>query len=191
MANDLNKCMFIGRLGKDPEIRYVASGDAVAGFSIATGESWKDKQGQKQERTEWVNCTTFGKLAEIVGEYLRKGSKVYIEGKMKTEKYTDNNGVEKYSTKIIVQNMQMLDSKQDGQQQAPSQQGYAQQPAQNAYTPQQQQQGYATAPQQRPAPQPQQQQYQQAPQQPTQNFTPDLNDGWDDQIPFQVTTNSR
>ena len=183
MANDLNKCMFIGRLGKDPEIRYVASGDAVAGFSIATGESWKDKQGQKQERTEWVNCTAFGKLAEIVGEYLRKGSKVYIEGKMKTEKYTDNNGVEKYSTKIIVQNMQMLDSKQDGSQQAAAQQGYAQQPAQNAYTPQQpQQQGYAPTPQQRPAPQPQQQ-HQQAPQQQYQNGLPP-NDDWDDGIPF-------
>lgn len=185
MANDLNKCMFIGRLGKDPDVRYAASGDAVAGFSIATGESWKDKQGQKQERTEWVSCTVFGKLAEIVGEYLRKGSKVYIEGKMKTEKYTDNNGVEKYSTKIIVQNMQMLDSKQEGSQQAPAQQGYAQQPAQNAYVPQQQQQqqGYAPAPQQRPAPQPQQQQYQQAPQQQYQNGLPP-NDDWQDDIPF-------
>ena len=167
MANDLNKCMFIGRLGKDPEVRYAASGDAIANFSIAVGKQWKDKQGQKQERTEWVNCNAFGKLAEIIGEYLRKGSKVYVEGEFKTDKFTDNNGVERYATKISVQHMQMLDSKQDGQQQAPAQQGYAQQPAQNAYTPQQQQ---------RPAPQPQ---YQQAPQQQYQNGLP-AGDDWNE-----------
>lgn len=190
MANDLNKCMFIGRLGKDPEVRYTASGDAIANFSIAVGKQWKDKQGQKQERTEWVNCNAFGKLAEIIGEYLRKGSKVYIEGEFKTDKFTDNNGVERYATKISVQNMQMLDSKQDGQQTAPAQQGYDPQPAQNAYTTQQpQQQGYAPAPQQRPAPQPQQQQYQQAPQQQApqqqyQNGLPPGDDWSDDGIPF-------
>lgn len=149
MANDLNKCMFIGRLGNDPEVRYMPNGNAVASFSIACGEKWKDQQGQVQERTEWVNCTAFGKLAEIVGEYLRKGSKVFIEGKMKTEKYTDNNGVEKYSTKIIVNNMQMLDSKpQDGGQskgQQSAQQRPAQKPAPAYQAPQQ---GYAPAPQQ-------------------------------------------
>lgn len=162
MANDLNSCSFIGRLGKDVEMRYLPNGKAVASFSIACGESWKDQQGQKQERTEWVNITAFDKLAEIIGEYLAKGSKVYIQGKMKTEKYTDNNGVEKYSTKIIAQNMQMLDSKpQDGGQQQGQQ-----------------------AQQQRPAQQ-QQQQYSQQPNQQQYNSHPPLDDGWDDQIPFQ------
>lgn len=161
MANDLNKCMFIGRLGNDPECRYMPNGNAVASFSIACGEKWKDQQGQVQERTEWVNCTAFGKLAEIVGEYLRKGSKVFVEGKMKTEKYKDNNGVEKYSTKITVQNMQMLDSKpQDGGQQQ-GQQSAQQRPAQNQAQsrPPVQQQGNAAyqAPQQGYAPAPQQQ----------------------------------
>lgn len=161
MANDLNSCTFIGRLGKDVEMRYLPSGKAVASFSIACGESWKDQQGQKQERTEWVNITAFDKLAEIIGEYLAKGSKVYIQGKMKTEKYTDNNGVEKYSTKIIAQNMQMLDSKhQDGGQQQGQQ-----------------------APQQRPAPQPQQQ-YSQQPAQQQYNSQPPMDDGWQDDIPF-------
>lgn len=177
MANDLNKCMFIGRLGNDPEVRYMPNGNAVASFSIACGEKWKDQQGQAQERTEWVNLTAFGKLAEIVGEYLRKGSKVFVEGKMKTEKYTDNNGVEKYSTKIIAQNMQMLDSKpQDGGQQQ-GQQSAQQRPAQNqapAQRPPVQQAGNA-------AYQAPQQGYAQAPQ---QNFTPDLDDGWSDDIPF-------
>lgn len=179
MANDLNKCMFIGRLGNDPDCRYMPNGNAVASFSIACGEKWKDQQGQVQERTEWVNCTVFGKLAEISGEYLRKGSKVFIEGKMKTEKYTDNNGVEKYSTKIIAQNMQMLDSKpQDGGQQQ-GQQSAQQRPAQNKAPAQRspaQQQGNAAyqAPQHGYAPAPQQQGMQ----------MPDV-DGWEeDQIPF-------
>lgn len=180
MANDLNKCMFIGRLGKDPDLRYAASGDAIANFSIAVGKQWKDKQGQKQERTEWVNCNAFGKLAEIIGEYLRKGSKVYVEGEFKTDKFTDNNGVERYATKISVQHMQMLDSKQDGQQQAPAQQGYSQQSAQNAYVPQQQQ-GYTPAQQQRPASQAPQQQ---APQQQYQNGLPSGDDWSDDGILF-------
>ena len=178
MANDLNSCTFIGRLGKDVEMRFLPSGKAVASFSIACGESWKDQQGQKQERTEWVNITAFDKLAEIIGEYLAKGSKVYIQGKMKTEKYTDNNGVEKYSTKIIAQNMQMLDSKpQDGGQQQ-GQQSAQQRPAQNQAQsrPSVQQQGNAAyqAPQQGNA---------QAPQQ--QGMQMPADDGWDDpQIPF-------
>lgn len=169
MANDLNSCTFIGRLGKDVEMRYLPSGKAVASFSIACGESWKDQQGQKQERTEWVNITAFDKLAEIIGEYLAKGSKVYIQGKMKTEKYTDNNGVEKYSTKIIAQNMQMLDSRpQDGGQQ---QQSSQRQPAQNQ------------APAQRPPVQQQGNAAYQAPQQ--QGMQMPADDGWDDsQIPF-------
>lgn len=113
MSNDLNQCTFIGRLGKDPEIRYAASGDAIAGFSIAVGSQYNDKSGNKQEATEWVNCTAFGKLAEIIGEYLKKGSQVYISGRFKTDKYQDKSGVEKYSTKIIVNQMQMLGGKGD------------------------------------------------------------------------------
>ena len=111
MSNNLNQCTFIGNLNKTPEMRFMTSGEAVASFSIGVGSSWKDKQGVKQEAVEWVNCTVFGKLTEICEKFLQKGSKVYISGRMKTEKYTDNNGVEKYSTKIIVQNMEMLDRK--------------------------------------------------------------------------------
>ena len=86
MSNDLNQCNFIGRLGNDPECRYLPNGDAVTNISIAVGESWKDKQGNKQERTEWIKVVAFRKLGEISAEYLRKGSKVYISGKMKTRK---------------------------------------------------------------------------------------------------------
>ena len=118
MSNDLNFCSFIGRLGKDPETRYAASGDAICGFSIAVGSQWKNKQGEKQESTEWVNVTTFGKLAEICSQYLIKGSKVYISGKMKTEKYQAKDGTDKYSTKIIADNMQMLGGKQSGDQES-------------------------------------------------------------------------
>lgn len=112
MSNDLNACSFIGRLGKPPEIRYTTSGEAIASFSIAVGSQWKNKQGEKQESTEWVNCTAFGKLGEIIGQYLVKGSQVYISGRMKTEKYQGKDGQDRYSTKIIVNDMQMLGSKQ-------------------------------------------------------------------------------
>lgn len=116
MSNDLNLCSFIGRLGKPPEVRYSADGKAITSFSIAVGNSWKDKAGAKQESTEWVNISTFGKLAEIAGEYLVKGSQVYVSGKMKTDKYTDKAGVEKYSTKIIADNIQMLGGKKENAQ---------------------------------------------------------------------------
>ncbi|MDH3326893.1 MAG: single-stranded DNA-binding protein [Gammaproteobacteria bacterium] len=116
MSNDLNQCNFIGRLGKDVETRYTPGGDAVASFSIAVGSTRKNKQGQKQESVEWVNCTAFGKLAEIMDKYLQKGSKVFINGRMKTDKYQDKTtGADKYSTGIIVNNMQMLDSRNDNQ----------------------------------------------------------------------------
>lgn len=116
MANDLNQCNFIGRLGQDPEIRHLPNGDAVANISIAVGERYKDKQsGQKVESTEWVRCVAFRKTAEIISEYLRKGSKVFVTGKMKTRKWQDQSGQDRYSTEIIINNMQMLDSKQDGQ----------------------------------------------------------------------------
>ena len=111
MANDLNRCEFIGRLGNDVEIRHLPSGSAVANFSIAVGSQWKDKQtGEKQERTEWVNLVAFGKLGEICGEYLKKGSQVYVAGEFKTEKY-EKDGVTRYATKVIIKDMQMLGGK--------------------------------------------------------------------------------
>lgn len=115
MATDLNMWQGIGRLGKDVEIRFTATGDAVANFSLACG--WKSKE---KEGTEWVNITVFGKLAEICGKYLKKGSQVYIAGSLKTEKYTDKNGVEKYSTKVMAEKMQMLGSKQEDGEQPPN-----------------------------------------------------------------------
>ena len=150
MANDLNQCTFIGRLGKDPETRYLANGDAATNFSIAVGESWKDKQGQKQERTEWVNVSCFGRIAEICGEYLRKGSRVMVSGKMKTDKWQDQSGNDRYTTKIMLRDMNMLDSRAEGQ------------PAQAPQQPQQQSQQQQQQPQQRqPAQQQQPQQQQQ------------------------------
>ena len=138
MANDLNKCMFIGRLGRDPEIKYMPNGTAIAKFSIAVGESWKDKQtGEKQERTEWVNIDAFGRLAEIIGEYLKKGSQVMIEGKFKTDKY-QKDGETRYSTKIIANNMQMLGSRSDQSAQGnQNQQNYQQQAPAHGGPPQQ------------------------------------------------------
>nr|AAB57886.1 single stranded DNA-binding protein [Shewanella sp. F1A] len=229
-SRGVNKVILVGNLGKDPEVRYMPNGNAVANFTVATSESWKDQQGQQQERTEWHNIVMYRRLAEVAGEYLKKGSKVYIEGKLQTSKWQDQaTGQDRYKTEINANEMQMLDSRAQGggqqggysqqqdqqQQQAPQQQrqqapqpqtsyqggqtpqpqssqqsGYGQQQA----APQQQAPAYApkpqqgaqqapqqaaskAAPQQRPAPQPQQA----APQ---QNFTPDLDDGWDDDIPF-------
>ena len=108
MARGINKVILVGTLGKDPEVRYSQAGAALTSVSIATNESWKDKNGEKQERTEWHRVKFFGKLAEIAGEYLKKGGQVYIEGSLRTEKYTDKQGVEKYSTDIIANEMQML-----------------------------------------------------------------------------------
>lgn len=116
MANDLNRWQGIGRIGKDIDMRYTGDGKAIASFSMACGESWKNKQtGENQERTEWVNVTAFGKLAEIMGKYLSKGSQVFIEGKLRTEKY-QKDGQDRYSTKVIADNMQMLGGKKDGAQ---------------------------------------------------------------------------
>ena len=108
MARGINKVILVGTLGKDPEVRYSQAGAALTSVSIATNESWKDKNGEKQERTEWHRVKFFGRLAEIAGEYLTKGGQVYIEGSLRTEKYTDKQGVEKYSTDIIANEMQML-----------------------------------------------------------------------------------
>lgn len=113
-SNGLNKVMLIGNLGKDPELRYTSSGDAVANFSIATGESWKDKDGNKQERTEWHNIVAWKKLAEICGEYLKKGKKVYVEGRLQTRSYDDKEGVKRYVTEIVADQMLMLGDKPEG-----------------------------------------------------------------------------
>ena len=112
MSNDLNQCQFIGRLSADPEQRFMPNGKAVTSFSIAVGSQWKDKSGDKQESVEWVNITAFDKLGEICGQWLKKGSQVFISGKMKTDKY-EKDGVTKYSTKIIAQDMQMLGGKRE------------------------------------------------------------------------------
>jgi single-strand DNA-binding protein len=123
MARGVNKVILIGNLGKDPEVRYMPSGGAVASATLATSESWKDKQtGEKKEHTEWHNLTLFGRLAEIAGEYLKKGSKVYVEGSIRTEKWQDKEGKDRYTTKIIVNDMQMLDSRGAGGGAAPQQQ---------------------------------------------------------------------
>lgn len=120
----VNKWIGIGNLGKDPEVRYMSSGKAVASFSIACSESWKDKTtGEKQERTEWVNCTAFDKLGEICEKYLRKGSQVYVEGRLQTDKY-QKDGQDRYSTKVVISDMKMLGKKEgsgysDSQQSAP------------------------------------------------------------------------
>lgn len=104
----VNKAILLGRLGKDPEIKYTPSGMAIANFTMATSENFKDKDGQKQERTEWHRIVTFGKLAEICGEYLAKGKQVYIEGRIQTRSWDDKDGNKKYTTEIVANTMQML-----------------------------------------------------------------------------------
>lgn len=113
---NLNLCQFIGRIGKDIDLRYTPSGDAVANFSIACGDDYKDKQGNKVEQTEWINLVAFGKLAEIIGQYCKKGSKIYCSGNMKTRKWQDQSGNNRYTTEVRINQMEMLDSKGDGQQ---------------------------------------------------------------------------
>ena len=112
MARGVNKVILIGNLGRDPEIRYMPNGGAVANLALATSEVWKDKNtGEQQEKTEWHRVVLFRRLAEIAGEYLKKGSKVYIEGKLQTRKWQDNQGQERYTTEIIGDELQMLDSR--------------------------------------------------------------------------------
>ena len=158
----INKVIVMGNLGNDPETKYLPNGNAVTNISVATSESWQDKQsGQNQERTEWHRIVFFNRLAEIAGEYLRKGSKVYIEGQLRTRKWQDQSGNDRYSTEIVASEMQMLDSRDDSQQQRPAQQapqqpqnqGYQQQAPQQGYHNQAPQQQYAQAPQQNAAPQ--------------------------------------
>ncbi len=208
MARGINKVILIGNLGTDPEVRYMPQGGAVANLTVATSESWTDKAtNEKKEQTEWHRVVIYQRLAEIAGEYLRKGSKVYIEGKLKTRKWQDKDGVERYTTEIIANELQMLDGRGDGQQQgggmaggmsggqqggyqkpAQPQGGYQQQAPQQAYqapaqggyqqAAPQQQGGY----QQRPAAQPQGG-YQQ-PAQPQQRAPMEPPIDFDDDIPF-------
>jgi single-strand DNA-binding protein len=110
----VNKVILIGNLGRDPETRYTTGGDAVTNLRIATTETWKDKAGDKQEKTEWHTVVLFGRQAEIAGEYLKKGRSVYIEGRLQTRKYTDKEGVEKYSTEIVGDRMQLLGGREGG-----------------------------------------------------------------------------
>ncbi|MDH5784621.1 MAG: single-stranded DNA-binding protein [Chromatiales bacterium] len=124
MARGINKVILVGNLGKDPEVRYSASGGAIANITIATSEQWTDKQsGQKQEKTEWHRVVLFNRLGEIAGEYLKKGSQVYIEGKLQTRKWQDNNGQDRYTTEIVANEMQMLGGRGGSADFAPSQGG--------------------------------------------------------------------
>ena len=106
--------MIIGNLGRDPEVRYMPDGGAIANISVATTDTWKDKSGEKQERTEWHRVAFFGELAEIAGEYLKKGSQVYVEGSLRTRKWQDKEGKERYTTEIVADRMQMLGSRAGG-----------------------------------------------------------------------------
>lgn len=188
MARGVNKVIIVGNLGQDPEVRYMPNGNAVANITVATSESWKDQQGQMQERTEWHRIVLYRRLAEIAGEYLRKGSKVYLEGRLQTREWQDQQGQKRYTTEIIANEMQMLDGRgagapQGGNMGAPAQQSQPQQGnwgrpsapaaapqggANPGYAPQQAapQGGYAPAP---------------AAQQPTYNEPPM---DFDDDIPF-------
>ncbi|MBV7262079.1 single-stranded DNA-binding protein [Photobacterium sp. WH77] len=177
-SRGVNKVILVGNLGQDPEIRYMPNGGAVANITIATSESWRDKAtGEQREKTEWHRVALFGKLAEVAGEYLRKGSQVYIEGQLQTRKWQDQSGQDRFTTEVVVQGfngvMQMLGGRQGGGQGAPmggqQQQGGWGQPQQPAQQ-QQQQQNYA--PQQQPASKQPQPQYNEPPM------------DFDDDIPF-------
>ena len=171
----LNKVILIGRLGRDPEVRYMPNGDAVCNFSVATSESWNDRNsGQRQERTEWHNISMYRRLAEIAGQYLKKGSQVYLEGKIQSRKYTDKQGVERTAYDIVCSEMKMLDSR-NSQQQDNWDNGGAQ--------------NYAPAPQQDYAPPPQAAAYSKPPAAPQQRSRPASPppapvDDIDDDIPF-------
>ena len=110
----VNKVILVGNLGRDPEVRYMPSGDAMVNISLATTDNWRDKNGEKQEKTEWHRVVMFGKVAEIAGEYLKKGSQAYFEGRLQTRKWTDKEGQERYTTEIVADRMQMLGSRSGG-----------------------------------------------------------------------------
>lgn len=135
----VNKVIIVGNLGKDPEFKFLPNGGGVANISIATSDTWKDKQtGEQQEKTEWHRVVLFGKLAEIARDYLKKGSKVYLEGQLQTRKWTNQQGQDQYTTEIVLQGfngvLQMLDGKPNGNQQAPQQGGFAQQAPHKMHT---------------------------------------------------------
>ena len=181
-SRGINKVILVGNLGQDPEVKYMPNGGAVANLTVATSESWKDKAtGEDREKTEWHRVAIFGKLAEVAGEYLRKGSQVYLEGQLQTRKWQDQSGQDRYTTEVVVQGfngvMQMLGGRAQGQGQQQGgdsnnqQQGGWGQPQQ----PQQQNQQYAP------------QQQSQQPQQPQQQAQPQYNEppkDFDDDIPF-------
>ena len=110
----VNKVILVGRLGKDPETRYMTNGEAVTNVTLATSENWKDKSGEKQEKTEWHNLVFYRRLAEVAGEYLKKGSQIYVEGKITTDKWQDKEGKDRYTTRIVVNEMTMLGGKSSG-----------------------------------------------------------------------------
>ena len=114
MARGVNKVILIGNLGSDPEVKYTPNGAPVANFSLATSESWNDKDGQRQERTEWHRLVLWSKLAEIAGQYLKKGAKIYVEGRLQTRSWDDQSGQKRYMTEVVVNDMQMLDSRGEG-----------------------------------------------------------------------------
>lgn len=130
MARGINKVILIGNVGQDPEVKYMPSGGAVTNISLATSETWKDKNtGQPQERTEWHRVVFFNRLGEIAGEYLRKGSKVYVEGSLRTRKWQSQDGTDRYTTEIVASEMQMLDGRGDSGGSAPAQQPSQRQPS--------------------------------------------------------------
>ena len=183
-SRGVNKVILVGNLGNDPEIRYMPNGGAVANITIATSESWRDKAtGEQCEKTEWHRVALFGKLAEVAGEYLRKGSQVYIEGQLQTRKWQDQSGQDRYTTEVVVQGfngvMQMLGGRAQGG--APTQGGMGNNQQQGSWgqpqQPQQQQQQYSAPAQQQPK----------APQQAPQQAQPQYNEppmDFDDDIPF-------
>lgn len=139
MSKSINKVILLGNVGQDPEIRFMQSGDAVANLSLATSESWKDKTtGEKKEKTEWHRVVVFGKLAEVVRDYVKKGSKIYIEGALQTRKWQDQSGVERYTTEVVLKpfNSELV-LLSGGDQQPQPQQNQHQQAKQNGYQPQQ------------------------------------------------------
>jgi single-strand DNA-binding protein len=126
MARGINKVILVGNVGNAPEVRQTTEGNAIATLSLATSETWKDKQtGEKQEKTEWHRVVFFRQLAEIVGKYVRKGSKLYIEGSLRTRKWQDQQGIDRYTTEIVANDMQMLDSRHDEERPNSNEPGYA------------------------------------------------------------------
>jgi single-strand DNA-binding protein len=179
MARGINKVILIGNCGQDPDTKYLPSGSAVTNLSVATSESWKDKQtGQNQERTEWHRVVFFNRLAEIAGEYLRKGSKVYVEGSLRTRKWQDKSGADRYSTEIVASEMQMLDSRgQDPAYPAAGDPGYGAAPGPATSRPM----GPSSSPQQPRAQQPAPPSAQSSA---PPSAPPPVDDSFDDDIPF-------